>query len=130
MVYAQLYIAQRSELNGKCNTKANLLMIVAGENRNYTAIKNLSRLPKCLNVANKGAYRFYINYLKDFHTASARDKHCNYYSSNGYAKVKMLSEKEKWLKFNDGQYYFKVSFMLYADSRHCIHKRSTRIYRF
>ena len=26
----------------------------------------------------------------------------------------MLTEKEKWLKFNDGQYQFKVPFMLYA----------------
>ena len=27
----------------------------------------------------------------------------------------MSSEKEKWLKFHDGQYQFKVPFKLYAD---------------
>ena len=27
----------------------------------------------------------------------------------------MLTEKEKWLKIHDGQYQFKVQFMLYAD---------------
>ena len=27
----------------------------------------------------------------------------------------MSNEKEKWLKFHDGQYRFKVPFMLYAD---------------
>ena len=27
----------------------------------------------------------------------------------------MTFEKEKWLKFHDGQYLFKVPFMLYAD---------------
>ena len=27
----------------------------------------------------------------------------------------MPTEKEKWLKFHDGQYQFKVPFMLYAD---------------
>ena len=27
----------------------------------------------------------------------------------------MPSEKEKWLKFHDGQYRFKVPFVLYAD---------------
>ena len=27
----------------------------------------------------------------------------------------MSSGKEKWLKFHDGQYQFKVPFMLYAD---------------
>ena len=30
------------------------------------------------------------------------------------AMVKMPTEKEKWLKFRDGQYQFKVPFMLYA----------------
>ena len=27
----------------------------------------------------------------------------------------MSTEKEKWLKFHDGQYQFKIPFMLYAD---------------
>ena len=27
----------------------------------------------------------------------------------------MLTEKEKWLKIHDGQYQFKVQFMLYED---------------
>ena len=27
----------------------------------------------------------------------------------------MPTEEEKWLKFHDGQYQFKVPFMLYAD---------------
>ena len=27
----------------------------------------------------------------------------------------MPTEKEKWLKLHDGQYQFKVPFMLYAD---------------
>ena len=35
--------------------------------------------------------------------------------SNGDVNVKMSTEKEKWLKFYDRQYQFKVSFMLYAD---------------
>ena len=48
-------------------------------------------------------------------TASARDKHYEYCSSNGHVKVNMPTEEEKWLKFHDGQYQFKVSFMLYAE---------------
>ena len=31
------------------------------------------------------------------------------------AMVTMPTEKEKWLKFYDGQYQFKVPVMLYAD---------------
>ena len=56
-----------------------------------------------------------MNCLNGFRTESARDKHYGYCSSNGHVKVNMPTEKEKWLKFHDGQYQFKVPFMLYAD---------------
>ena len=56
-----------------------------------------------------------MNCLNGFRTESARDKHYEYCSSNGHVKVKMPSEKEEWLKFHDGEYQFKVPFMLYAD---------------
>ena len=36
----------------------------------------------------------------------SRDKHYENCSSNGHVKVKMPTEKEKWLKFHDGQYQF------------------------
>ena len=56
-----------------------------------------------------------MNCWNGFPTGSARDKHYEYCSSNGHVKVKMSSEKEKWLKFHNGQYQLKVPFMLYAD---------------
>ena len=99
----------------KCKKQVNLLMIVDGEKRYYTAIKSISRLLKSLNATHKGAYHFCMNCLNGFRTASARDKHYEYCSSNGHVKVNMPTGKEKWLKFHDGQYQFKVPFMLYAD---------------
>ena len=90
-------------------------MIVDGEKRHYNAIKSISRLLKSLNATRKGEYHFCMNCLNGFRTESARDKHYEYCSSNGHVKVKMPIEKEKWLKFHDGQYQFKVSFMLYTD---------------
>ena len=39
-----IYIAHRSGFNGKRSKQVNLLMIIDGENRHYTAIKSLSRL--------------------------------------------------------------------------------------
>ena len=44
-----------------------------------------------------------------------KNKHYEYCSSNGHAKVNMLSEKERWLKFYYGQHQFKILFMLYTD---------------
>ena len=90
-------------------------MIEDGEKRHYTAIKNISRLLKSLYATHKGAYHFCMNCLNGFRTASARDKHYEHCSSNGHLKVTMPTEKEKWLKFHDGQCQFKVPFMMYAD---------------
>ena len=56
-----------------------------------------------------------MNCLNGFRTASARDKHYEYCSSNGHVKINMLTEEEKWLKFHDGQYLFMLPFILYAD---------------
>ena len=56
-----------------------------------------------------------MNCLNGFRTASARDKHYEYYSNNGHVKVNMPTEKERWLKFHNGQYQFMLPFMLYAD---------------
>ena len=97
-----IYTVRRSEHNVKCKKQVNLLMIEDGEMRHYTASKGISRLLKSLNATRKGAYHFCMNCLNGFRTESARDKHCEYCSSNGHVKVKMPSEKGKWLKFHDG----------------------------
>ena len=110
-----IYIARRSELNGKCSKQVNLLMVVDGEKRHYTTIKNISRLLSKLNGKAQHTYHYCMNRLNDFHTESARDKHYEYCSSNGHVKIKMTTGKEKWLRFHDGQYQLKVPFMLYAD---------------
>ena len=110
-----IYTAHRSKGNVKCKKQVNLSMMVDGENRHYTAMKSISRLPNSLSATHKGAYHFCMNCINGFQTESAKDKHYEYCSSNGHVKVNMPTEKEKWLKFHDGQYQFKVPFMLYAD---------------
>ena len=110
-----IHTVRRSERNVKCRKQVNLLMIVDGEKRHYTAIKNISRLLLKLNGKTQHVYHYCINCLNGFRTGSARDKYYEYCSSNGHVNVKMPTEKVKWLKFYDGQYQFKFPFMLYAD---------------
>ena len=76
-------------------------MIVDGQNRHYAAIKSMSRLLKSSDATHKGAYHFCMNHLNGFQRDSARDKHYEYCSNNGHVNVKMPTEKEKWLKFNN-----------------------------
>ena len=110
-----MYTARRSRRNGKSKKQVKLLMTVDGEEKHFTTIKNISRFLSKLNGKTKRAYHYFMNCLNGFGTESARDKHYEYCSSNGHVKVNMPNEKEKWLKFHDGQYQFEVPFMLYAD---------------
>ena len=89
------------------------MMPVHGEKRHYTAIKNISRLLSKINGKTRRAHHFCMNCLNGFWTASG--KHYEHCSGNGKVKVNMPAGKEKWLKFHDGQYQFKVPFMLYTD---------------
>ena len=79
----------------KCKRQVNLLMMVDGEKRHYTTIKNISRLLSKLNRKNQHAYHYCMNCLNGFRTGSARDKHYEYCSSNGHVKVNMPTGKEK-----------------------------------
>ena len=90
-------------------------MVVEGEKGHFTAIKSISRLLSGLNGKSSRAHHYCMNCLNGFRTVSARDKHYEYCSTNGHVKVKMPTENEKWLKFHDGQYQFKVPFMMHAD---------------
>ena len=110
-----IYTARRSGRNVKCKKQVNLLMIVDGEKRHYTTIKSISRLLSKLKGQTRRAYHLCMNCLNGFRKASARDKHYEYCSSNGNVKVNIPTEEKKLLKFHDGQYQFKVPFMLYAD---------------
>ena len=110
-----IYTVRMSGRNVKCKKQVNLLMIVDGKKRHYTAIKNISRLLSELNGKTQHAYHYCMNCLHGFQVESARDKHCEYYSSNGHVKVNMPTEEEKWLKIHDGQYQFMLPFILYAD---------------
>ena len=77
-------------------------MIVDGEKRHYTTIKSMFRLLSKSNGKTQHAYHFCMNCLNGLRTEPARDKHYEYCSSNGHVKVKMPTEKGKWLKFHDG----------------------------
>ena len=61
-----IYTARRSERNVKCKKQVNLLMIVDGEERHYTTIKNVSRLLSKLNGNTQHAYQYCMNCLNGF----------------------------------------------------------------
>ena len=90
-------------------------MIVDGENKHYAAIKNVSRLLSKLNGKTQHVYHYCRNCKTVFAQSQQEISTMGTAAAMVTPKVNMPSEKEEWLKFHDGQYQLKVTFMLYAD---------------
>ena len=92
----------------------NLLLLEDKEKRHYVAIKSLSQLLSRENSRYDGSQHFCISCLQGFHSEESQDQHFEFCSDNDAVKVEML-ESGSVLKFHDGQYQFKVPFIMYAD---------------
>ena len=83
-------------------------------NNHYVAIKSLSRLLTSENSKHKGKEYFCTNCLQGFHQKIPRDEHMRYCLDNESVKVEMPHNKPI-VEFCDGQYQFKVPFIMCAD---------------
>ena len=83
-------------------------------NNHYVAIQSLSRLLTSENSKHKGKEYFCTNCLQGFHQKIPRDEHMRYCLDNESVKVEMPHNKPI-VEFCDGQYQFKVPFIMCAD---------------
>ena len=99
------------------NRIVNLMLITDVENPNkkhYVAVKSLSKLLSKQNSKHKEAQHFFTNYLNGFESEIIRDEHYAYCRSKDSVRVEMPT-KNPIVKYTDGQYQFKVPFVIYAD---------------
>ena len=91
----------------------NLLPIDDGECRHYTAIKDFSRL---FSASNRHGHKqhFCMNCLQGFSTEISRDDHFKYCKDNETVRIE-IPKRGSFMRFHDGQYLFKVPFIMYAD---------------
>ena len=90
-------------------------MIISESNRkHYVAIKSLSRLLSSKNTKHKGKEYFCKNCLQGFIEENSRDEHLDYCINNESVKVEM-PHKKPIVQYSDGQFQFKVPFIMYAD---------------
>ena len=95
----------------------NLQLITDVENPNkkyYVAVRSLSRLLSKQKSKHKEAQHFCTNCLNGFESEIIRDEHYEYCRSKDSVRVEMPT-KNPIVKCADGQYQFKVSFVIYAD---------------
>ena len=82
--------------------------------KHYVAIKSLRRLLSRQNSKHKESQHFCINCLQGFREKKSRDEHYVYCRNNEAVRIEMPNGKPI-VKYSDGQYQFKVPFMMYAD---------------
>ena len=95
----------------------NLMLIADVENPNkkhYVAVKSLLRLLSKQNSKHKEAQHFCTNCLNGFESEIIRDERYEYCRSKDLVRVEMPT-KNPIIKYADGQYQFKVPFVIYAD---------------
>ena len=93
---------------------ANLMLITDHNKKHYITIKSLKRLLSRQNSKHKESQHFCINCLQGFAEQKSRDEHYVYYRSNEAVRIEMPNKKPI-VEYLDGQYQFKVPFMMYAD---------------
>ena len=107
----QIYICRKG---GNYECIINLMLITGNNRKHYVAIKSLSRLLSSQNTKHKGKEYFCMNCLQGFNEESSRDEHLDYCINNESVKVEM-PHKKPIVQYSDGQFQFKVPFIMYAD---------------
>ena len=107
----QIYICRKG---GNYERVINLMIITENNRKHCVAIKSLSRLLSSKNTNHKGKEYFCMNCLQGFKEESSRDKHLDYCINNESVKVEM-PHKNPIVQYSDGQFQFKVRFIMYAD---------------
>ena len=90
-------------------------MLITDQNKkHYIAIKSLKRLLSRQNSKHKESQHFCINCLQGLAEQKSRDEHLVYCKNNEAVRIEMPNSKPI-VQYSDGQYQFKVPFMMYAD---------------
>ena len=96
----------------------NLILIADVKNPNkkhYVAVKSLSRLLSNQNSKHNGLQYFCVNCLNGFESEIIRNDHYEYCKHKDSVRVEMPTEDKSIVQYTDGQYQFKVPFVIYAD---------------
>ena len=115
--------AYKSKYNLSRENQVILLMITDGE-WHYLAVKSLSPLFREITGNNHGDF-YCLNCFQSYTTESKLKKHKKVCQSHDYCYVEIPKENNKILKYNQGEKFMKVPFIIYADLECLLEKMNT-----
>ena len=108
----------------KHKIKVILLMITDGKKWHYLAVKTFSGLLRGITSKHEEDL-YYLNCFHSFRTENKLKKHKNVYEDHDYCYVEMPKDDNKILKYNHGEKFMKVPFIIYADLESLLEKMNT-----
>ena len=115
--------AYKSKYNLKRESQVILLMITDGEKWHYLAVKCLSALFRGITSKHEGDF-YCLNCFQSYTTENKLKKHKKVCENHDYSYLEM-PEKDKILKYNQGEKSMKVPFTIYADLESLLEKMNT-----
>ena len=90
--------------------------MIADDNnkRHYLFVKNLSALFRGTTSNHNGDF-YCLNYFCSFRTENALKTHKNVCKNHDYCYVEMPKKDNNILKYNSGEKYMRVPFIMYVD---------------
>ena len=107
----QIYICRKGD---NYEHMINLMLIMENNRKHYVVVKSLSRLLRSQNTKHNGKEYFCMNCLQGFREECSRDEHIGYCKDNESVRIEM-PHKRPIVEFCNGQFQFKVPFIMYAD---------------
>ena len=107
--------AYKSKYNLYRENHVILLMITHGKKWHYLAVKSLSALFRRITSKHDGDF-YCSNCLQSNTIENKLKKHKKVCKNHDYCCVEMPEKYDKTLKYNHGEKYMKVPFIIYAES--------------
>ena len=99
-------------------------MITNGENWHYLTVKNLPGLLRGITSSHKEDF-YCLNCFRWYRTRNKLQVHKKICENHDYCNVEMSTKDNNIIKYNQGEKYIKLPFVVYADLECLLEKMST-----
>ena len=123
-MYLIIFVAYKSKHNSTREKQVILLMIADGENWHYLIVKNLSGLLRGITSNHKEDF-YCLNCFCSYSTKNKLEDHKKICENHNYCHVEMLTKDNNTIKYNQGEKFIKLPFVVYADLECLLEKMST-----
>ena len=120
----KIHVAYKSRHDLTREKQVILLMITNGENWHYLVVKNLSGLLRGTTSNHKEDFHC-LNCFHSYRTKNKLEAHKKICENHDYCHVEMPTKDNNIIKYNQGEKFIKLPFIIYADLECLLEKMST-----